>query len=159
MGQGSYGKVFLVQHKKTRKYLAMKVIKKELVYLTCQDEGIKAERDILTMFDHPFIMKLEYSFQDQINLYMVMEFVNGGELFYHLHKSNRNGFPLPTAKFYAAQIVLALEHMHREGIVYRDLKPENILIDSDGYLRLTDFGLSKVTGELNRTPRGITATD
>ena len=61
-----------------------------------------AERDILTKFDHPFIMKMEYSFQDINCLYMVMEFVNGGELFYHLHKSNRNGFPLPTAKFYAA---------------------------------------------------------
>ena len=78
---------------------------------------------------------------------MVMEFVNGGELFYHLHKSNRNGFPSHVANFYAAQIVLALEHIHKEGVVYRDLKPENILIDNEGYLRVTDFGLSKVASE------------
>ena len=92
-------------------------------------------------------MKLEYAFQDKINLYMVMEFVNGGELFYHLHTSAQNGFDQERAKFYAAQIVLALEHMHSEGVVYRDLKPENILIDTEGYLRITDFGLSKLAKE------------
>ena len=106
-----------------------------------------AERDILTRFDHPFIMQLEYAFQDQNNLYLVMEFVNGGELFFHLHQDNSNGFDETRAKFYAAQIVLALEHMHNEGVVYRDLKPENILIDSEGYLRITDFGLSKIDEE------------
>ena len=100
------------------------------------------------MFDHPFIMSLEFAFQDQHNLYMVMEFVNGGELFYHLHSSAKPGFSQERAKFYAAQIVLALEHMHSEGVVYRDLKPENILIDSQGYLRITDFGLSKVNKQV-----------
>lgn len=75
---------------------------------------------------------------------MVMEFVNGGELFYHLHKFSENGFDEERAKFYAAQIVLALDHMHEEGVIYRDLKPENILIDSEGYLRITDFGISKI---------------
>ena len=78
-----------------------------------------------------------------------MEFVNGGELFYHLHKDNSTGFDENRAKFYAAQIVLALEHMHNEGVVYRDLKPENILIDQEGYLRITDFGLSKIEEEDN----------
>ena len=166
LGIGTFGKVFLVQHKKNGRHFAMKVIKKELVYRTCQDEGVKgksinpiriftilnylfllvllAERDILTMFDHPFIMKLEYAFQDQLNVYMVMELVIGGELFYHLHTQTRKGFEQERAKFYAAQIVLALDHMHKQGVVYRDLKPENILIDSEGYLRITDFGLSKV---------------
>ena len=80
---------------------------------------------------------------------MVMEFVNGGELFYQLHKYNHNGFEINRAKFYAAQIVLALDHMHKEGVVYRDLKPENILIDSEGYLRITDFGLSRVSKAKN----------
>ena len=87
-------------------------------------------------------MQLEYAFQDTNTLYMVMEFVNGGELFYHL--SLQGKFDEPRARFYAAQIVLALDYMHREGILYRDLKPENILIDKDGYLRITDFGLSKI---------------
>lgn len=76
---------------------------------------------------------------------MVMEFVNGGELFYHLHRTGeRSGFEEERAKFYAAQILLALEHMHKQDVVYRDLKPENILIDTDGYVRITDFGLSKI---------------
>jgi len=78
---------------------------------------------------------------------MVMEFVNGGELFFHLHRVGKGPFNEERAKFYAAQIVLALEHMHDEGVVYRDLKPENILIDSEGYLRITDFGLSKIIEE------------
>ena len=144
VGLGSYGKVFLVQHKRDKTYYAMKVIKKELVFKTCSDEGIKAERDIMMKIDHPFIMKLEYALQDNNNLYMVMEFVNGGELFYQLHMYNHSGFEINRAKFYAAQIVLALDHMHKEGVVYRDLKPENILIDSEGYLRITDFGLSRM---------------
>lgn len=92
-------------------------------------------------------MKMEFSFQDSTFLYMVMEFVNGGELFYHLHRVKDGPFSEERARFYAAQIVLALEHMHNEGVVYRDLKPENILIDSEGYLRITDFGLSKIIEE------------
>ena len=101
------------------------------------------EREIITTLDHPFIVKLQYAFQDRVNLYMVMEFINGGELFYHLHKSNRNGFPYETVKFYAAQLVLMLEYLHNQDIIYHDLKPENILIDAQGYLRLIDFGLSR----------------
>ena len=81
---------------------------------------------------------------------MVMEFVNGGELFYHLHRVNKGPFDELRARFYAAQIFLALEYMHKEGVVYRDLKPENILIDSEGYLRITDFGLSKMIQEANQ---------
>ena len=74
-------------------------------------------------------MQLQWSFQDTSNLYMVMEFVNGGELFYHLHKDSSDGFEEDRARFYAAQIVLAIEKMHAEGVIYRDLKPENILVD------------------------------
>ena len=102
VGQGTYGKVYLVKHKLRGKHFAMKVMKKEQVFSTYSDEGIKTEKEIMTMFDHPFIMKLEYSFQDEHKLYMVMEFVNGGELFYHLHNNSSNGFPEDRAKFYAA---------------------------------------------------------
>ena len=144
IGQGSYGKVYLVEHKHNLKHFAIKTIQKRLVYSQYQDESVQMEREIITSLDHPFIVKLQYAFQDRINLYMVMEFVNGGELFYHLHKSNRNGFPLETVKFYAAQLVLMLEYMHSQGVIYRDLKPENILIDAQGYLRLIDFGLSSI---------------
>ena len=92
-------------------------------------------------FSHPFIMKLQFSFQDEAHLYLIMEFINGGELFYHLKKDKK--FDEDRAKFYAAELVLALEYLHTEGVVYRDVKPENILIDSEGHVRLTDFGLSK----------------
>lgn len=91
--------------------------------------------------DHPFIMKLQFAFQDTNHLYMIMDFINGGELFYHLNQVGK--FPEERAKFYTAEIVLALEYLHKEGIVYRDLKPENILIDNEGHVKLTDFGLSK----------------
>ena len=100
VGHGAYGKVFLVQHKQTRKHHAMKVIKKELVYRTNQEQGIQAEREIMQRIEHPFIMKLEYAFQDTNNLYMVMEFVNGGELLYHMTLTGK--FDEPRARFYAA---------------------------------------------------------
>ena len=86
------------------------------------------EREILEKFDHPFIMGLEYAFQDADRLYMIMEFVNGGELFFHL-KQQKGGFNEERARFYAAEMALALQYLHKSGVVYRDLKPENILID------------------------------
>ena len=93
-------------------------------------------------FDHPFIMGLEFAFQDADRLYLIMEFVNGGELFFHL-KQVKGGFDENRARFYASEMMLALEYLHKSGVVYRDLKPENVLIDSEGHIRLTDFGLSK----------------
>jgi serine/threonine protein kinase len=99
------------------------------------------EREILEKFDHPFIMKLQFAFQDDFSLYLIMEFVNGGELFHHLKQAGK--FSENRARFYAAELALALEYLHSQGVVYRDVKPENILIDADGHLRLTDFGLSK----------------
>ena len=89
----------------------------------------------------PFIVNMYYAFQTPDKLYFVMDFLNGGELFYHLRKEKK--FNEERIRFYAAQIILALESLHDQGIIYRDLKPENILIDYDGYLKLTDFGLSK----------------
>jgi serum/glucocorticoid-regulated kinase 2 len=86
-------------------------------------------------------MNIHYAFQTQDKLYMVMDFMNGGELFFHLRREGT--FTEQRIKFYAAEIVLALETLHSHGIIYRDLKPENILLDSEGHLRLTDFGLSK----------------
>jgi serine/threonine protein kinase len=103
---------------------------------------LTVEREILEKFDHPFIMGLEYAFQDNQRLYLIMEFVNGGELFFHLRQV-KGGFNEVRSRFYAAEMVLALEYLHKSGVVYRDLKPENVLIDSEGHIRLTDFGLSK----------------
>ena len=94
---------------------------------------------------NPFIVRLHYSFQTPEKLYFVMDFLNGGELFYHLRREQR--FSEAKCKFYAAEIILALECLHQNGVIYRDLKPENVLLDSDGHLKLTDFGLSKIFGK------------
>lgn len=85
-------------------------------------------------------MKLQYAFQDESHLYLVMDFINGGELFYHIQKGT---FSEERAKFYTAEVILALSYLHSAGIVYRDMKPENVLIDREGHVKLTDFGLSK----------------
>jgi len=90
---------------------------------------------------NPFVVQLFYAFQTKVKLYLIMDFMIGGELFFHLRRSYK--FSEERAKFYAAEIVLALEYLHKLKIVYRDLKPENILIGEDGNIKLTDFGLSK----------------
>ena len=92
-------------------------------------------------------MKLHFAFQSPERLYFVMDFLNGGELFYHLRREIN--FSEKRTKFYAAEIVLALECLHKNGVIYRDLKPENVLLDSDGHIKLTDFGLSKLQSEQN----------
>jgi len=114
--------------------------KREIIRLK-QVEHIRAEKSILSHIAHPFIVNLYAAFQDQANLYMLMEYVIGGELFSQLRKVGR--FTNDTAKFYAAEIVLALEYLHSMNIAYRDLKPENLLIDSDGHIKITDFGFAK----------------
>lgn len=137
-----------------KEYYAMKVMKKELLIGNNQVDTVKgkllhwlipfnvAEREILSKIDHPFIVKLSFAFQSNSKLYLIMEFVNGGELFYHLKVSRC--FDQNRARFYAAECLLALEHLHSKGVIYRDLKPENILLGSDGHIKLTDFGLSKL---------------
>lgn len=143
LGVGSYGKVILVREKKTGKLFAQKQLKKaSLIIQTKTVERTINEKTILESVHHPSIVKLFYAFQDHSKLYLILEYLQGGELFQHLQQekflSENN------ASLYLAQMILALEHLHDIGIVYRDLKPENCLLDSDGYLVLTDFGLSKV---------------
>lgn len=99
------------------------------------------ERYILETIKHPFIISMDYAFQNEKKLYFVLEFCPGGELFFHLSRVSR--FDEKITKFYCTQIVLALTHLHKHDVIYRDLKPENVLIGKDGYAKLTDFGLSK----------------
>jgi len=143
LGQGSFGKVFLVRKIKGRdagKLYAMKVLKKAT--LKVRDRiRTKMERNILAQISHPFIVKLHYAFQTEGKLYLVLDFLRGGDLFTRLSKEVM--FTEEDVKFYLAELTLALEHLHSLGIVYRDLKPENILLDSDGHINITDFGLSK----------------
>jgi len=142
IGMGAFGKVLQVKSKSSQQVLAMKVISKRLLkHKTSYVENIHAERDILTKVRHPFIVAMHCSFQTREKLFIIMDFLAGGELFLRL---GREGiFMESTAKFYVGEIVLALEHLHSRGILHRDLKPENILLASDGHLCLTDFGLSK----------------
>ncbi|XP_072562947.1 ribosomal protein S6 kinase alpha-1 isoform X1 [Paramormyrops kingsleyae] len=143
LGQGSFGKVFLV--KKIRgpdagQLYAMKVLKKAT--LKVRDRvRTKMERDILVEVNHPFIVKLHYAFQTEGKLYLILDFLRGGDLFTRLSKEVM--FTEEDVKFYLAELALALDHLHSLGIIYRDLKPENILLDEDGHIKLTDFGLSK----------------
>ncbi|PVU90827.1 hypothetical protein BB559_004420 [Furculomyces boomerangus] len=142
IGIGGYGKVYLVQKKDTKRYFAMKVMKKASIMLyEKQVNFTKTERNILELVQHPFIVKLYYAFQSNSRLYLIMDYISGGELFFHMAKERI--FIENHAVFYAAEIVVALGHLHKLGIIYRDLKPENILLNSDGHLVLTDFGLSK----------------
>ncbi|XP_056269580.1 ribosomal protein S6 kinase alpha-2-like isoform X2 [Pseudoliparis swirei] len=143
LGQGSYGKVFLVR--KIRgvdrgQLYAMKVLKKATLKVRDRVRS-KMERDILAEVNHPFIVKLHYAFQTEGKLYLILDFLLGGDLFSRLSKEVM--FTEEDVKFYLAELALALDHLHSLGIIYRDLKPENILLDEEGNIKITDFGLSK----------------
>jgi serum/glucocorticoid-regulated kinase 2 len=118
IGKGSYGKVFLVQKKDDQKIYAMKILKKKAMIKRNQVNHIKTERKIMELIDHPFIVKLIYAFQTAQKLYMVMDYCPGGELFYHIQRVER--FNEEAVKFYGAQLVLALDHLHKNNIIYRE---------------------------------------
>lgn len=141
LGTGSFGRVMLSQHKTSKSFHAMKILEKQKVVKLKQVEHTLNEKKILQSVSFPFLVRLDYSFKDNSNLYMVLEFVGGGEMFSHLRRIGR--FSEPHARFYAAQIVLAFEYLHALEIIYRDLKPENLLIDPQGYIKITDFGFAK----------------
>jgi serine/threonine protein kinase len=135
------GKVFLVREIKTGEIYALKVLRKDNIITRNQVEHTKTERSVLGYVKHPFIVGMNMAFQSKDKLYFVLDYCAGGELFFHLGKLGK--FPEPRARFYAAEIVLAISYVHSLDIIYRDLKPENVLLTSQGHIRLTDFGLSK----------------
>lgn len=149
IGRGSFGKVMKVKHKATGEVLAMKVLKKDMIIKENMVSHTLSEKRILQMIQHPYIVTLRYAFQTREKLYLVLEYLSGGELFFHLKEETK--FDVQRAKFYAAEIVLAIEHLHKFDIIYRDLKPENCVLDRDGHVCLTDFGLAK-TSITNSSP-------
>lgn len=150
LGTGSFGRVRFAKHSETGFVCAIKMLKKVEVVRLQQIEHMLAEKEILAEISgglsdaikpHPFIVNLIATFQDKKFLYMVLEYVNGGEFFTHLRKAGRleDAF----AKFYSASVVEIFAHLHSANIIYRDLKPENLLLDSKGFLKITDFGFAK----------------
>jgi serine/threonine protein kinase len=141
IGRGNFGKVILVKSKLNNEFYALKSMKKaEILKLKCENL-INTEKRVLERTDHPFIIKLHLTFQTPEKLYMVFDYNNGGELFFHLQHKTR--FNEDLVRFYGAQLYLALSYLHFNNIIYRDIKPENIILDNMGYIKLIDFGLSK----------------
>ncbi|KAL2913685.1 Serine/threonine-protein kinase [Polyrhizophydium stewartii] len=141
IGKGSFGKVLQVRKKDTSRIYAMKVLIKKDIVERQEVQHTLSERNVLIKASHPFLVGLKHSFQTPEKLYLVLDYKNGGELFYYLQRET--AFSEQRAKFYICELILALEHLHRYNIIYRDLKPENILLDCHGHIALTDFGLCK----------------
>ncbi|KNC56254.1 AGC protein kinase [Thecamonas trahens ATCC 50062] len=146
IGMGAFAKVILVRKRSTGAFFAMKVVPKSRLRSNKHlVETQKTERNVLARVDHPFIVRLHHAFQSKEKLYLVLDFINGGELFYWLNEEG--AFSESRVQFYVAQMALAIGHLHSLGVLYRDLKPENVLLDASGYIRLTDFGISKQTSD------------
>lgn len=156
---GTFGQVYQVRKKDTQRIYAMKVLSKKVIVQKKEVAHTVGERNILVrtaMADSAFIVGLKFSFQTPTDLYLVTDYMSGGELFWHLQKEGR--FNEGRAKFYIAELILALQHLHQHDIVYRDLKPENILLDANGHIALCDFGLSKANLTKNDTTNTFCGT-
>ena len=149
LGRGSFGEVLLVRLKANKKIYAMKILSKKLLKIKKQETHTKTERDLMVKINCPFIVNIKSAFQDTSKLYIVSEFMQGGDMFFHMHDGQIVIFNNDKTKFYILELVLALEFLHKNNMVYRDLKPENILLDAKGHVKITDFGLSKILDEEN----------
>lgn len=159
IGKGTFGQVFQVRKRDTKRIYAMKVLSKKVIVQKKEIQHTIGERNILVRTattESPFIVGLKFSFQTAADLYLVTDYMSGGELFWHLQKEGR--FIEERAKFYIAELILALRHLHQHDIVYRDLKPENILLDANGHIALCDFGLSKANLAKNDTTNTFCGT-
>uniref|UniRef100_A0A0G4FDF9 Protein kinase domain-containing protein n=1 Tax=Chromera velia CCMP2878 TaxID=1169474 RepID=A0A0G4FDF9_9ALVE len=143
VGTGSFGRVFLakLRLKDNSEPYAIKRLKKSAIIRQKQVDHVMSEKSVMQSLDHPFITKIGGSFQDQRYVYLIMEYVPGGELFTHLRRQGR--FEDDVVRFYAGQVACIFEYLHKKNLIYRDLKPENILLDAKGYVKLTDFGFAK----------------
>lgn len=141
VGKGCFGKVGRVRHKKSGQLFAIKELKKASIINRKSVEAILNELKLLTRLSHPFLVNAYYAFQDNQSLYLALDYLNGGDLRYHITKHRR--FPEEQAKFFMGCILLGLKYLHSQKVIHRDLKPENLVFDCRGYLRITDLGISK----------------
>jgi len=156
LGQGGFGKVWLVSHKSSTESYALKVISKQKLVRSHQVQSVLREKDMLCLLQHPFILHLVSTFQDEDNLYLLLPVIQGGELYSQVRSRSVDGRGLPSydAAFYAACIVEALGHFHQRHIAYRDLKLENVLLDNEGYCIIVDLGFAKVVTDKTFTMVG-----
>ncbi|XKL64091.1 hypothetical protein PGB90_004177 [Kerria lacca] len=141
VGRGAFGRVLYVLEKRRKVDYAMKVMRKEKIVRTGQIKRVILEKRILLAVVHPFLVNLRFVFKTNSNLFLVMPFIKGGEIYGYMRTFNM--FSENQTRFYSGQIILALQYLHEMGILYRDLKPENILMECDGYIKITDFGFAK----------------
>lgn len=152
VGTGSFARVHLAKSKVNGKYYAIKAISKRDLISRRQVEHVHNEREVLSTVSHPFLVKFWGTFQSERHVFFVMDYVPGGELFRFLRKQKK--LTEEQAKFYAAEVTLAIEYLHSLDVAYRDLKPENILIDQRGHVKITDFGFAKRVPDVTWTVCG-----
>jgi len=156
LGKGTFGKVILCREKSSNHLYAIKILKKEVIIKKDEVEHTMTENRVLQSTRHPFLIGLKYSFTTQDRLCFVMEYVNGGELFFHLSRERQ--FTEDRTRFYGAEIICAIEYLHKRGIIYRDLKLENLLLDKDGHIKIADFGLCKEDIQWGKTTKTFCGT-
>lgn len=141
IGKGGFGKVWWVENKKTGTRYAMKEMKKAKIIQKRSIHSVVNEKNLLATLNHPFIVNMNYAFQDRDNLYMVLDLLTGGDFRYHLGWKRK--FKEAEAKFYIGCIIIGLEYLHSKNIIHRDIKPENLVLDEKGYLKITDLGIAR----------------
>jgi len=142
VGKGGFGKVWKVEMKKTGGLYAMKEMLKCRIISKRSVNSVMNERKLLSSLKHPFLVNMNYAFQDRENIYLVMDLLNGGDLRYHISRNRK--FSEKQTRFFIACLILCLEYVHNKGVIHRDIKPENLVFEANGYLRLTDFGIARI---------------
>ena len=140
IGKGGFGKVWKVQHKETKNSYALKVMSKLKIIDKKSIKSIKSELELLSNMNSPYIVNIHFAFQDKENLYLVMDFLSGGDLRFHISRHKK--FSEEQTRFFICGLILALEYIHSNNIIHRDIKPENLVLEKNGYLRVTDFGVA-----------------